>query len=112
MVKIYILSDDFEKWIEKIKESIRLGNGCKMMKHEVYLRDTQGFISVEIHRNWNENERGKIADVVVLDKMIEEKKIRLMKASLLGHRGSIVRTEEYWEEDSKGGTNLKNEMKI
>lgn len=96
MVKIYILTDDFKKWIEKIKKSVQLGNGCRIMKSEVYLRDTQGFISVEIHKKWNENERGKVADIVILDKEIEIEQEWHMRASLLGHRNSIIKTENYW----------------
>lgn len=111
MIKVYILSDDFEKWIEKIRKSVRIV-GRYRNRNEAFLMDEENLISFEIHRNWSENERGKIADVVVLDKMIEEEKVWRMKASLLGHRGSVVRTEGYWEERDEGGTNLKNEMKI
>lgn len=92
MIKILVLTDDFEKWIEKFEENLKVnwnrGISYKR-KYEMVLRND--LFSIEIRDRISENCRGKVIDVVILDKWIEAEKEWILR-SLMGHRNSVVKT--------------------
>lgn len=115
MIKIWVFTDDFRKWIEKFEKSLKIDlrrGRSRIGRNEIFLTDEEGFVEVKICRGYNENMRGSIGDVVILDKS-PGWDMNVMRYSLMGHRGSIIRTENYWEEEQRKYEieNTKNELK-
>lgn len=104
MIKILVLTDDFKKWIEKFENEIKINwnRGVSFIRRdEVILRSE--LFSIEIRSRISENCRGKVVDVIILDKWIDTEKEWLLRSSLMGHRNSIIRTNRYYEEEKNEG---------
>lgn len=95
-VNILVVSDNFEKWIEKFKNEMKI-RFCKINKNEVMLYSDNSFFKIEIRKSLNENCRGKVVDVLILDKFISGDILRKSAYSMMGHRNSIIRTENFYE---------------
>lgn len=114
-IKILVVTDDFEKWIEKFEASLKIdfSRGVSWIrKNEVMLGNELFQIQMKTHVS--ENCRGLDPNIIIVDKEIESRVEDEILKPLLGHSGSYIRGDNYEviysSEEEREFKELENEI--
>lgn len=101
VIHVLIISDDFEKWIRKFRESFNKNKAilkCNDSKCIMSVGNDKMKIIFTILHNASLNEmRGRRVSYVVLDKVISEEEEHSIGVAMIGN--NIHRTEKWREEE-------------
>ena len=92
MIKIFIVTDEPEKWIEKFREVMVFDKRSKC-SNEYYLSNNMFYIKIKT--SINDSCRGYDPGIIIVDKAITMEQEDYILRPLLGHGGSYKRTENY-----------------
>lgn len=92
MIKIFIVTDEPEKWIEKFREVMVFERRSKC-NNEYCLSNNMFYINIKT--SISDNCRGYDPGVIIVDKAITMEQENCILRSLFGHGGSYRRTENY-----------------
>lgn len=92
MIKIFIVTDEPEKWIEKLRKVMVFDKRSKC-GNEYYLSNNMFYIKIKT--SINDNCRGYDPGIIIVDKAITVEQENCILMPLFGHGGSYRRTENY-----------------
>ena len=92
MIKIFIVTDEPEKWIEKFREVMVFDRRSKC-SNEYYLSNNMFYIKIKT--SINDSCRGYDPGIIIVDKPITIEQENCILKPLFGHGGSYKRTKNY-----------------